>query len=87
MPKLKDCISSTDCDVVKPRFKNENGHPILISRRVAECLPDSDYKGGLNKIITDNGFSTGYVNVDDEGILININTMDDLAKKLKDGEK
>lgn len=67
-------------EVVKCRFMGKPGHPVLLSGKVASLIPEDDYPGGLNRFIADNNFNIKYVDVEDEGVIKNVNTKTDLEE-------
>jgi len=63
-------------DVIKPVLNNKGGHPILISKKVCENIMqektnDKNFKYFLNN------YSTKKVEVNDDSILLNINTLEE----------
>lgn len=60
--------------VVKPLFNGRGGHPILIPQKLASCVPNYEYTGGLKKLIIESSIDVKYVPVDDENVMLNINT-------------
>ena len=67
-----------DAGVVRPRYRKRAGHPIIISASLAGQIPKGDYDGGLKKFIEDANCSIKNIDVDDHGILKNINRVEDL---------
>ncbi|HQQ68349.1 MAG TPA: NTP transferase domain-containing protein [Candidatus Cloacimonadota bacterium] len=57
--------------IVKPVYHGQSGHPVIIP--AALDLSASDHEGGLRGIIAASLFSQKYVEVEDPGILINLN--------------
>ncbi len=68
-----------DYDYVVPTFNNRGGHPILISKKV---LKDIIAENGHNLNLKDylSIYKKKTVNVDDEKILINVNSKEDYNK-------
>lgn len=64
--------------VIKPRWKNKAGHPIIIPGTIANEIKLRDYDGGLNKFISSSKFTVKYISVGDPGIIQNINTKEDI---------
>ncbi len=60
--------------VVKPLFNGLAGHPILIPQKLASCVPNYEYAGGLKRLIIELSTDVKYVHVDDENVMLNINT-------------
>jgi CTP:molybdopterin cytidylyltransferase MocA len=63
--------------VIIPRCQGSNGHPILVPGSLV--IPDKPQPLGLKGVILESGFSMRYVNVNDVGVLFNINTTDDVV--------
>lgn len=68
-------------DIVIPKFEGRKGHPILIdSRFIEDIIWNFEYKS-LRDFVSRVGFKT--VDVDDKGILLDIDTMEDYNAILK----
>lgn len=63
--------------VIIPRHQNRNGHPILVPG--ALVIPDKPEPLGLKGVIIKSGFPLHYIDVDDVGILFNLNTPEDVV--------
>ncbi|MCK5149223.1 NTP transferase domain-containing protein, partial [bacterium] len=64
--------------VIKPQFRGRSGHPIIIPAELAWEIPYGEYEGGLRKLMRDGEWHNIFIDIDDEGIIANINTKDDL---------
>lgn len=77
---LVEMWAHTGTQIVRPRFEGARGHPILLDRacfeRVLSLGPDQT----LKSIFTGNQHAAVDVEVDDLGILIDIDTPDDYAR-------
>jgi len=77
---IKKLMSSRNsAGYTSPQFMGKNGHPVLISKKIIEHinnLPDENYN--LRTILS--GFKKRQIKVNNDNILININTADDYAK-------
>lgn len=82
--KMKEYFENSNSDVLKSCWNHRTGHPVIISNKVARSIPSSDYEGGLNRLIIENKYSLEYVDVEDQGILTNINSPEDLEKAIKE---
>lgn len=62
-----------------PTYKTKGGHPILISKNVLEKISET---ANTNQHLKDfySGFKRKYVEVNNESILMNINTLEDYEK-------
>lgn len=66
-------------DLVKPVYKGKGGHPILISEKIAQDLLElKDLSIPLRDFLST--YPTQSVETEDENILVNINTREDLEK-------
>lgn len=64
--------------IIRPSFYGFSGHPLIIPTHLNL---DADAKGkGLKGIILHSGLPIHDIQVDDEGIHMNINTLEDLSK-------
>ncbi len=68
-----------------PQFNGKTGHPILLGRAIVEFLLTKDYNQNLRELIYSRDYQL--IKVNDEAILLNINTNDDYTnltnKKMK----
>jgi CTP:molybdopterin cytidylyltransferase MocA len=65
--------------VIKPFCKDRAGHPIIIPGFLAGSIVKGDYEGGLKKFIEDANVPVCNVNIDDNGVLRNINRRTDIS--------
>jgi molybdenum cofactor cytidylyltransferase len=63
--------------IIKPRFDGKSGHPIIIPYELANKIIGDDFSTGLNDVIKKSGCKQVYINVQDNGILKNINKKED----------
>jgi molybdenum cofactor cytidylyltransferase len=74
---LNELLGNTNkADYINPEFKGKGGHPILLSKKIVEDMiatkeDQIHFKEYLNK------YPKKKVQVDDEKVLVNINTKDD----------
>jgi molybdenum cofactor cytidylyltransferase len=72
-------IVNRQYDFISPRYKGRGGHPILISCELAEAIRSTrDTNISLNMFLS--GYTRTDVDVEDPGILSNINTMEDYTR-------
>jgi len=64
--------------IIKPSYNKKSGHPIIIPKRLIKDIPDSGINDGLNEIIKKSGINQIFIELNDEGILRNINYSRDL---------
>ena len=75
--KLKNEFEENNESIVKPLYDGVSGHPIIIPKRLFGFINGSD---NLNLVIQKSGLRVLEVIVNDEGILKNINYIEDLNK-------
>jgi molybdenum cofactor cytidylyltransferase len=62
--------------IIIPRYGVRSGHPIIIP--FAMVIPDQPMPNGLKDVIIQSHFPVHYVEVEDPGILVNINKPEDV---------
>lgn len=68
-----------EADFIKPVFKSKGGHPIFISNKIARDInSNNNFDIHLNDFLRN--YSCRKIEVDDEKILINVNTVNDYLK-------
>jgi molybdenum cofactor cytidylyltransferase len=85
-----DCIkllleAGTSADYIVPVYRGDGGHPVLLSNNVVKHIIDmesDDFK--LNEMLKT--FNRAVIEVNDEGVLVNINTPVDYEKYFLNGE-
>ena len=68
-------------DIVVPVYKGRKGHPVLIKHMLIEELLNGSKYLNLNKFIISKGYVT--VPVQDQGVLLDIDTIQDYYKVLE----
>jgi molybdenum cofactor cytidylyltransferase len=63
--------------IIKPKFNGKSGHPIIIPYELANKITEDDFSTGLNNVIKKSGCKQVYIDVEDNGILKNINKKED----------
>jgi molybdenum cofactor cytidylyltransferase len=71
-------LLTTDGEIVIPVFGGRKGHPVLLSGHIAAELLMEDDRYNLRDFIQRKGFQT--LMVEDEGILIDLDTTDDYKR-------
>lgn len=70
---------SSKADVIKPCFGGKSGHPVLISPSVIRAIiAEPDYTNHIDAFL--HGYTLLKVEIQDAGILVNINQADDYNK-------
>ncbi len=70
--KLIQAFAQTKSPVVIPTFQNQRGHPVLIGRALFEELKKLSPDEGANAVIRKYRHLTKFIEVDDPGILLDI---------------
>lgn len=76
--KLLDARSKSGQSVFIPVFKGRKGHPILVKKDLVKELLEEPDDSNLRKFINQKGFEP--VEVDDDAILVDIDTMEDYQR-------
>ena len=67
-------------DIIVPTFNGKRGHPVIFSREIFEELRTMPYEIGARAMLHKHPEKILEVPVNDEGILINIDTIEDYRK-------
>ncbi|MBO1511275.1 nucleotidyltransferase family protein [Metabacillus bambusae] len=67
-------------NVVIPSFNYKGGHPIKLSSEVKLKILDTNPESNLRVVL--GGFEKEYVNVDDPGVIIDVDTLEDYQKAI-----
>ena len=78
--ELLDAFAAEPGSVVRPVRQGRAGHPVIIPLAVARLIPAGDLPGGLAGVIRSSGAPVVSIEIDDPGILINVNTKADLER-------
>ena len=78
LASLIKVFSENTSSIIKPRFKNQSGHPIIIPKCLFHYALKSNGNDNFKTIIQSSNLPVIYVNIEDEGILKNINLKSDL---------
>lgn len=70
-------VRTRACDVVIPICRGVKGHPVCISRRVAEQLLEMPVTGQARDVVRRYIGTTVFIEVDDPGIITDIDTPED----------
>lgn len=81
--KLLQNNAEKPCDVIYPVYNGKRGHPPLITTGFKDAILSGEPKGGLQTLLTALGKETRDVAVDDEGILIDIDTETDYLNLIR----
>ncbi len=76
--KLCQFLAQTKEDVIIPSFQRKGGHPVLLSKQCIEGLMAEKDTGNLKDFLK--RFPISYVTVEEEGILMDLDTKEDYFK-------
>jgi molybdenum cofactor cytidylyltransferase len=68
-------------EVVIPSFHYKGGHPIKLSNVVKQKILETDPESNLRVVL--NGFKKEYMNVDDPGVIMDVDTQEDYQQALE----
>jgi molybdenum cofactor cytidylyltransferase len=71
-------FNNNNDSIIKPRYEGKSGHPVLVPYETAKSVNKEDFSNGLKEVIKKSGRKQIYIDVNDKGILKNINTKEDL---------
>ena len=74
---IKTFLENSD-SIVKPQYKKNSGHPIIIPKTLINFITESGINNCLNEIIKKSKINKVIVETEDDGILKNINYPEDL---------
>lgn len=77
-PNTIEELLNVSGDIRVPKYKGRKGHPIFISQSLIKPLLDEPIESNL-KLFRDRHKVT-YIDVDDEGILLDVDTLEDLKQ-------
>lgn len=78
--RLLEAVSSSTAAIVRPVHRGRHGHPVVFRRAVFEELRQADPNEGARSIVRRDPARVLDVEVDDEGVAIDIDTPDDYAR-------
>jgi molybdenum cofactor cytidylyltransferase len=67
-------------NVVIPSFQFKGGHPIKLSKPVKQKILETNTDSNLRVVL--NGYEKEYINVDDPGVLVDVDTPEDYQKAI-----
>lgn len=67
-------------DVVIPSSHYKGGHPIKLSNVVKQKILETDPESNLRMVL--NGFNKKYINVDDQGVIMDVDTQEDYQQAI-----
>lgn len=81
--KVVSTFNNKNCMIVAPIYKKEIGHPVIFHKSLSSEIMKLSGDVGAKSIIEKYKHRACFVEVDDEGILIDIDTPEDLKEALK----
>jgi molybdenum cofactor cytidylyltransferase len=73
-------IAQHEGNVVIPSFHYKGGHPIKLSSDVKQNILETDPESNLREVL--NSYEKTYINVDDPGVLMDVDTPEDYQKAM-----
>ncbi|MDR7235874.1 nucleotidyltransferase family protein [Neobacillus drentensis] len=73
-------LAKQEGNVVIPSFNYKGGHPIKLSSEVKQKILETNPESNLRMVL--DGFEKKYMNVDDPGILMDVDTLEDYQKAI-----
>ena len=67
-------------NVVIPSFQFKGGHPIKLSNQVKQKILETNLEGNLRAVL--NSYEKEYLNVDDPGVIMDVDTQKDYQKAI-----
>lgn len=80
LKSLMQCFREAPDKIIIPLYKGKRGHPTLFPRNVIEEIFEA---GTLRDIIDKNGSRLKFLKVQDEGVILDMDTKEDYDKVLK----
>ena len=74
-------IANHKGNIVIPSFHFRGGHPIKLSKEVKEKIFEADPESNLRMVL--NNYEKNYVNVEDPGVLLDVDTPEDYQKAVQ----
>ncbi|MEH7418750.1 NTP transferase domain-containing protein [Neobacillus drentensis] len=68
-------------NVVIPSFQYKGGHPIKLAKTVKQKILETNPESNLRVVL--NGFEKKYLNVDDPGVIMDVDTKEDYQKAIQ----
>jgi molybdenum cofactor cytidylyltransferase len=78
--KTVQLISEHKGNVVIPSFNYKGGHPIKLSSEVKQKIIETNPESNLRVVL--GGYEKQYVNVDDPGVIMDVDTLEDYQKAI-----
>lgn len=89
MPRIPQSIIQTMQEtyqpqhIVAPRYQGQRGHPILLDKAFWQAMLDLPAEGAPRDVVKANRQSLRFVESDDDGVIIDIDTPDTYQQELK----
>ncbi len=78
--RLIGVFSNTSAPIVRPRYQGRNGHPVIFSRELFDDLRHASPATGAKAVLRAHEDGIVNVDVDDAGVIADIDTPEDYAK-------
>jgi molybdenum cofactor cytidylyltransferase len=78
MKSLLNTFAGSPNHIIKPVHRGRTGHPIILPKTVFPAVLEASGLTTLREVLAQTGVPVQYVDVDDEGVLVNVNTPADI---------
>lgn len=82
--RLLSAYEESPSEAIYPVFQGERGHPPLISSKLRHRILEAEPEGGLRGLLEREAHNKAEVQVDDEGILIDLDSEEDYQRLIQD---
>jgi molybdenum cofactor cytidylyltransferase len=77
---LVDVFNNTPASIVRPRYQGRHGHPVIFPRELFDDLRHASPATGAKAVVRAHESAVVNVDVDDPGVIADIDTPEDYAK-------
>lgn len=67
--------------IIKPVYRGRTGHPVILPKTIFHAVLEASGMTTLREVLAQAGVQARYVDVDDEGVVVNVNTPADIRQK------
>ena len=81
VPTIKSLLNTFAASpehIIKPVYRGRTGHPIILPKTVFHAVLEASGMMTLREVLVQAGVEVRYIDVDDEGVLVNVNTPADI---------
>lgn len=78
---LLNAFAASPEHIIKPVYRGRAGHPIILPKTLFHAVLEASGMMTLREVLVRAGVEVRYVDVDDDGVLVNVNTPADIREK------